>query len=242
MKNEPIRLQKYLSDCGVMSRRAAEKEIVEGKITVNDAIAELGQKIVPGKDTVKWKGRTVKKSRSQSYTYLMLYKPAGYVTTLSDEKGRRCVKDLISDVEARVYPIGRLDRESEGLLLLTNDGALTEKLTHPKHRIPKIYEVSIKGRVTRAKLSVLSGEMTIDGYQIQPVACELLSATEESSLVRMTLYEGRNRQIRKMCEQVELEITKLKRVAIGLLDLEGVRKGRWRYLTYDEVAYLKEDA
>ncbi len=234
-----MRLQKFLSECGVLSRRAAERAILAGEVTVNGQTATIGQTVDAIGDKVMYKGKYVKKARDEKKTYVLLHKPKGYVTTLSDEKGRRCVADLIADTGVRLYPIGRLDRESEGLLLMTNDGDLTNRLTHPRHEIPKIYQVRVSPRVNRPMLQKLGESMEIDGYPIRPVETVLLSQAEETSLLQMTLYEGRNRQIRKMCEQVGLEVLRLKRVAIGDLTLEGVKRGQWRYLNHDEVLYLK---
>ncbi len=239
MKKEMMRLQKFLSECGVLSRRAAERAILAGEITVNGQVATLGQQIDARSDKVMYKGKGIKKSRDEKKTYVLLHKPKGYVTTLSDEKGRKCVAELVKDTEVRLYPIGRLDMDSEGLLLMTNDGDLTNRLTHPRHQIPKIYQVRVTPRVNRPMLRQLGEVMEIDGYQIQPVETVLLSQAEQSSLLQMTLYEGRNRQIRKMCEQVGLEVLRLKRVAIGNITIEGVKKGTWRYLNYEEVKYLK---
>lgn len=236
---EKIRLQKYISDCGVMSRRAAEEAIRRGEITVNGEPAEIGDKITPGKDEVRHKGRKVLMHR-KGHTYVMLNKPAGYVTTTSDEKGRPCVTDLVKGVGQRVYPVGRLDMASEGLLLLTDDGELTEKLTHPSHRIPKIYNVKLEGEITEEQYKELLGPMEIDGYRIEPVYSEVLSRKNGRTLLQMTLYEGRNRQIRKMCEQVGLEVRYLKRIAIGRLTLGHLKKGEWKYLTSEQIAYLKE--
>jgi 23S rRNA pseudouridine2605 synthase len=240
-----MRLQKFLSECGVLSRRAAERAIEAGEVTVNGKTATIGQQIDAINDKVMYRGKGIKKSRDEKKTYVLLHKPKGFVTTLSDEKGRRCVAELVSDAGVRLYPVGRLDRESEGLLLMTNDGDLTNRLTHPRHQIPKIYQVRVSPRVTRPMLRALGEPMVIDDYQIQPVETVLLSQAEESSLLQMTLYEGRNRQIRKMCEQVGLTVLRLKRVAIGDITIEGVKKGSWRYLNYEEVKYLKgecEDA
>jgi len=236
-----VRIQKYLSDCGVMSRRTAEKEILLGKVLVNGKPAEIGQKIDPDRDTVEYKGKTIKKE-TQRYTYIMLNKPIGYVTTMSDEKGRKCVADLVKDVGVRVYPVGRLDLNSEGLLLMTNDGELTELLTHPKHRIKKVYHVKIDSEITPEQLKELSSSMEIDGYTIQPVKTTVLKMEEGKTVLQMELYEGRNRQIRKMCEKVGLEIINLKRVAIGEIKLGNLGKGRWRYLTKSQVEYLKNQA
>lgn len=238
---EEVRIQKYLSDCGVLSRRAAEKAIEEGRVKINGENAVIGQKIDPSKDEVYFDGRHIIKKRSAHYVYIMLNKPAGYVTTMSDDKGRKTVASLVSDAGTRVYPVGRLDMDSEGLLLMTNDGEFTNLMTHPRHNIPKIYKVVVEGFVTKQILSTLSGEMNIDGYDIRPVECMIENVRENSTAIRMILYEGRNRQIRKMCEAVGLTVKKLKREAIGDLELD-VKKGSWRYLRREEVDYLRENA
>lgn len=232
------RLQKYMADCGLMSRRAAEEEIRKGLVTVNGVPAELGTKVTPGVDQVLYKNRKVVMPRGE-HVYIMLNKPAGYVTTANDEKGRPCVTDLVKAVGRRVYPIGRLDMASEGLLLLTDDGALTETLTHPRHSIPKIYNVKVEGEITEEQYKALLSPMEIDGYPIRPVYTEVLKRKDSKTLLQMTLYEGRNRQIRKMCEQVGLQIRFLKRIAIGNLTLGRLRVGEWRYLTKEQVSYLK---
>ena len=232
------RLQKYMADCGLMSRRAAEEEIRKGLVTVNGVPAELGTKVTPGVDQVLYKNRKVVVPRGE-HVYIMLNKPAGYVTTANDEKGRPCVTDLVKAVGRRVYPIGRLDMASEGLLLLTDDVALTEKLTHPRHSIPKIYNVKVEGEITEEQYKALLSPMEIDGYPIRPVYTEVLKRKDGKTLLQMTLYEGRNRQIRKMCEQVGLQIRFLKRIAIGNLTLGRLRVGEWRYLTKEQVSYLK---
>ena len=232
------RLQKYMADCGLMSRRAAEEEIRKGFVTVNGVSAELGTKVTPGVDQVLYKNRKVLMPRGE-HIYIMLNKPAGYVTTASDEQGRPCVTDLVKAVGRRVYPIGRLDMASEGLLLLTDDGALTEKLTHPRHSIPKIYNVKVEGEITEEQYKALLSPMEIDGYPIRPVYTEVLKRKDGKTLLQMTLYEGRNRQIRKMCEQVGLQVRFLKRIAIGNLTLGRLRVGEWRYLTKEQVSYLK---
>lgn len=232
------RLQKYMADCGLMSRRAAEEEIRKGLVTVNGVPAELGTKVTPGVDQVLYKNRKVVMPRGE-HVYIMLNKPAGYVTTANDEKGRPCVTDLVKAVGRRVYPIGRLDMASEGLLLLTDDGALTETLTHPRHSIPKIYNVKVEGEITEEQYKTLLSPMKIDGYPIRPVYTEVLKRKDGKTLLQMTLYEGRNRQIRKMCEQVGLQIRFLKRIAIGNLTLGRLRVGEWRYLTKEQVSYLK---
>jgi len=234
-----VRIQKYLSDCGVMSRRAAEKEILEGNVSINGRPAEIGQKILPGIDRVKYKKKEIKYQKGRERTYIMLYKPRGYVTTMDDELGRKCVKELVRDVGTRVYPIGRLDKTSEGLLLFTDDGDIANKLMHPKHRIPKIYQVRVRGEVSEEQLKTLNESMDIDGYMIEPVKTEIAVTREESTVLQMTLFEGKNRQIRKMCEKVGLEIVFLKRIAVGEIRLSGLRLGKWTYLTKNQINYLE---
>lgn len=236
---EPIRLQKYLSDCGIMSRRSAEEAITAGEVKVNGQTVEVGTKIVAGKDTVTYRGREIRMPRNAKKVYIMLNKPAGYVTTLSDEKGRKCITALISDVPCRVYPCGRLDMDSDGLLILTNDGDLANTLTHPGHSIPKIYHVRVDGEITLAQLEALNLPMDIDGYTIRPVLTELITRKDGRTTLRMTLYEGRNRQIRKMCAAVGLEVLRLRRVAIGTIRLGDLKPGKWKYLTREQIDYLR---
>lgn len=235
--DENPRIQKYLSECGAMSRRAAEKAVAEGRVLVNNIPAVIGQKVSPNA-LVTVDGKLI--TPKEKNVYLVLNKPAGYVTTLSDEKDRRCVAELIADVGTRVYPVGRLDYESEGLLLFTNDGAMANKLMHPGHELPKIYHVRVEGELENKKIAELAKPMTIDGYRIQPVGVELMSREDGRTTLKMTLYEGRNRQIRKMCENCGLEVRKLRRVALGELTLSGIRPGKWRLLTPPEIAYLKK--
>ena len=237
---EEIRLQKYISTIGMMSRRAAEKEITMGSFKVNGVVADLGMKIDPTKDKITYRNKPLEMPKTDRKVYVMLNKPKGYVTTLSDDKSRKCVAELVKDVNTRVYPVGRLDMYSEGLLLFTNDGELANKLTHPKHHIPKIYHVKLKGEITPEQLKRLRSPMVIDDYEIQPVNCEIITRRDNSTVVRMELFEGRNRQIRKMCEMCELEITKLQRVAIGNIKLGDLGLGKWRHLTKSQIEYLKK--
>ena len=161
------------------------------------------------------------------------------MTTLSDEKGRQTVSDIVKDLGVRVYPVGRLDMDSDGALLLTDDGALTQKLTHPRHEIPKHYEVTVRGRVSETQLERLNGSFLLDGYATRPAEVKLLSQSTAGAVLSFTLYEGRNRQIRRMCEEVKLSITRLTRVAIGKITLAGVEIGRYRHLSAEEIKYLK---
>ena len=235
---ETVKLQKYFSDCAVMSRRAAEEEIKNGKVTVNGEVAALGLRIDPESDVVIYKGKRIL-LKSEEKTYVLLNKPRGVITTLSDERGRTTVLSLLSDLGARVYPVGRLDYNSDGLLLLTNDGDLTYKLTHPKHEIPKIYHVTIKGQPSAEALARLRSPLDIDGYVIQPVKTEVISQNDSSTVLKMTLFEGRNRQIRKMCALCNLKIERLTRVSLGNVSLGDLKVGKWRYLTKSEIEYLK---
>lgn len=236
-----VKLQKYFSDCEIMSRRAAEEEIKLGRVTVNGALATLGDRIDPEVDVVVYNGKRILPPNSEK-TYILLNKPRGIVTSLSDEKGRSTVIDLLSGLDTRVYPVGRLDMDSDGLLLLTNDGELTNRLTHPRHEIPKIYHVDIKGSVDAKALEKLSSPLVIDGYKIQPVKVRQIKATSTLTTLEMTLFEGRNRQIRKMCALCDLKITRLTRVALGNITLGSLELGKWRFLTASEVEYLKKES
>ena len=236
---EQIRLQKLFTDCGILSRRAAEEEIKAGKVTVNGTVAELGQKVCPDTDVVLYKGQRITPPEKKDFVYILLNKPCGVVTSAKDEKGRRCVTDIVR-VGTRVYPVGRLDLNSQGLIIMTNDGELTNKLTHPRHEIPKIYEVEVKGEITKEQLTALNESMVLDGYIIMPVKTELVSKSPASSTLKMTLFEGRNRQIRKMCDSQGLKVMKLTRTAIGPIKMDGLPSGKWRYLTDEEINILKK--
>ena len=220
-----------------MSRRAAEEEIKKGNIKVNGARAELGQKIDDERDVVEYRGKII--SADSHHIYIMLNKPAGYVTTMSDEHARKCVAELVSDVPERVYPIGRLDRESEGLLLFTNDGEFANRMMHPRYHKPKIYHVKIRGKVEPEKVTALSRPMKIDDYITKPANVSVVTLKEDYTVLAIELFEGRNRQIRKMCEQVGLFIMTLRRISVGNVKLGDLRPGKWRYLTKSEVVSLK---
>ena len=234
---EKIRLQKFMADAGIMSRRAAEEEIKAGNVSVNGHVAEIGAKIDPRNDTVTYRGKRIK-YETRSYTYIMINKPRGYLSSTSDDRGRKCVTDLIDGVDARIYPVGRLDLISEGILLLTDDGELKNRLTHPSHSIPKVYRVKVEGSVSDEQYEILTSPLVIDGYTIKPVEVSIANEDESGTVMKMTLFEGRNRQIRKMCEQAGLNVKRLSRVSIGNLKLDGLPVGKWRYLYDDEVEYL----
>ena len=234
-----VRLQKFFTDCGILSRRAAEEEIRAGRVTVNGKAAEIGQKIDPVHDRIEYKGRVLTYKPTAQKHYVLLNKPRGYVTTMSDERGRPTVATLVASLGCRVYPVGRLDMDSDGLLLLTDDGELTHRLTHPRHEIPKHYLVTVKGAVTPAQLERLNRPFLLDDYETLPAKVTVAAHENGSTKLTFSLYEGRNRQIRRMCEAVELSITRLTRVAIGKLILGDLPVGRFRHLSDAEVAYLK---
>ena len=234
---EKIRLQKFIADSGLMSRRAAEAEIERGAVSVNGHVAKIGTKIDPASDVVTYKGKRIRYEKKK-YTYIMLNKPRGYLSSTTDDRGRKCVTDLLTDVDARVYPVGRLDLISEGMLLLTDDGELKNRLTHPSHTIPKIYRVKVGGSVTQEQYDILTSPLEIDGYKIKPVDVIVTGEDETGTVLKMTLFEGRNRQIRKMCEAADLTVKRLSRVSIGNLKLDGLPVGKWRYLDDSEVDYL----
>lgn len=220
-----------------MSRRTADEEISAGKVTVNGIAAVLGQKIDPEGDVVLYKGKPV--GGEIRKICIMLNKPRGYVTTMEDERGRRCVADLVSDVGVRVYPIGRLDRDSEGLLLLTNDGELANMLTHPKYHKPKVYTVKVRGSVDEKTIERLRRPFNIDGYITKPAEVRKLCEADGITSLSIKLFEGRNRQIRKMCDKCLLEVTELKRISIGEIRLGELPAGKWRMLDSAQINKLK---
>lgn len=228
------RIQKHIASCGVMSRRAAEKEVEKGSVTVNGQKAEIGMS-VSEKDDIRINGVPVK-PESKKIT-VMLNKPSGYVTTMSDELGRKTVSDLI-DLPCRLYPAGRLDKDSEGLLIMTNDGELANRLTHPKSGKKKIYHVYIRGSAENNALDSLRSMKMLDGERINPVGVELIKRSPTGSMIKFTLTEGKNRQIRRMCESVGIAITQLKRVQIGSLRLGDLKAGQYRRLTKEEIGEL----
>ena len=220
-----------------MSRRAAEAEIEKGNVSVNGHVAAIGAKIDPKNDVVAIKGKRIE-YKKREYTYIMMNKPRGYLCSTTDDRGRKCVTDLLEGVSTRVYPVGRLDLISEGMLLLTDDGELKNRLTHPSHSLPKIYRVKVGGEVSARQHEILTSELEIDGYKIKPVNVVIGESDESGTVLKMTLTEGRNRQIRKMCEIAGLTVKRLSRISIGTLKLNNLPVGKWRYLEDAEVDYL----
>lgn len=231
------KLQKYVSDCGLMSRRAAEKEIADGRFAVNGVTASLGDRIDPAKDRVTYRGKPLRKASGKK-TYLLLNKPAGVVTTLRDERGRKTVADLVSGVGKRLYPVGRLDMDSEGLLIMTDDGDFANRIGHPSASVRKTYLVMIAGKIDNNALDALRAMRRLDGEDIRPVGVTLLERSENASRVRFVLTEGKNRQIRRMCEALGLSVMQLRRVQIGNLTVGGLEPGMYRPISDGELAGL----
>jgi pseudouridine synthase len=238
---QAIRLQKIIADAGIASRRAAERLILDGAVTVNGRIVtELGAKAVPGRDDVRVAGQRV--AQPAPHVYYLLHKPPGYITTLSDERGRAAARDLLTDVKTRIYPVGRLDRDSEGLLLFTNDGELTTRLTHPRFGIEKEYLALVDREPASAELEALRHGVVIDGRRTAPARVERLHPDGAGVWLAVTIHEGRKHQVRLMCEAVGLTVRRLVRTRFGPLTLEGLPPGAYRRLTPRELARLRRDA
>jgi len=241
MKNQEVRLQKLLSDAGVASRRKAEEMIRQGRIKVNGRPASIGMKVVPGRQLVTIDGEKLIQNKKQKI-YLALHKPRGYVTTMKDEHGRKTVVDLVEDVEERVYPVGRLDLNSEGLVIMTNDGDFANMITHPRHEIPKIYRATLGSIATDSQLAALSEGIVIDGKKTKPALIHVVSKEADRMVVRVTIEEGRNRQVRKMFDALGIEVKRLRRTQIGPVRLGMLQPGQYRHLTKSEKDVLMRKA
>ena len=229
------RLQKFIARSGLCSRRKAEELLIQGRVTVDGAVAHLGDS-AEETQSVCVDGKPV--TAVEKKVYLMLHKPRGYVTTLSDEKGRPAAAELVADCGMRVYPVGRLDMDSEGLLLFTNDGDFMQRMTHPAHRVDKVYEVTVTGELQDCAAR-LAQVRELDGERIVPAQVRLLRQTGGQALLQVTIHQGLNRQIRRMCAQVDLTVQRLRRVQEHTLKLGDLPGGKWRYLTEDEIRSLK---
>ena len=237
------RIQKVLADQTDLSRRAAEKLIAEGRVRVNGHPVGLGDKMDPNVDKVSIDGKSVRIVRKRQYVYIMLHKPRGFLTTRSDEHGRRTVMDLVQGVDAHLRPVGRLDKDSEGLLLMTDDGAFINLLTHPSGGVGKLYRVTVHPRATEEQvIQMSSGVVLDDGVRTQPCVIHVVTDEPECTVMEITLYEGRNRQIRRMCAAVGLEVVRLKRSAEGPVKLGMLQPGEWRELKRSEVNALRNAA
>ncbi len=233
------RIQKIISAAGITSRRAAEQMILQGRVTCNGQVVQLGQQADPGRDEILVDGKPL--ARQEQLLYILLHKPRGYVTTLSDERGRKTVAELVSGCGQRVYPVGRLDMDSEGLLILTNDGDFANMLMHPRHEIRKVYDVLVSGYWEGA-LELLRRPVELDGYRIRPPQAELLRSKADQAVLRVTICEGRNRQVRRMCQLAGLQVQRLRRVQEGILHLGDLPEGTWRHLTAEEVRTLQKES
>ena len=227
-----------MADCGVASRRKSEALIESGAVKVNGRRAELGDKINPDADKVYVHNKRVVIKKKGGKRYIMLNKPRGYVTTMNDERGRKCVADLIKDIPERIYPVGRLDKDSEGLLIMTNDGEFANTVTHPRAQINKVYHVTVKPDLSDEQAKLISRGIVIDGRKTAPCEVRIMSRGEERAAAEFVLHEGRNREIRKMCEMVGAEVTRLRRISIGSVKMGKLKRGMWRDLTPDEVKKL----
>ena len=235
-----MRINKYIASCGVASRRKAEELILNKKVKVNGRlIEELSFQVDEYKDTVEVDG--VKISLDEETVYILLNKPEGYITTVKDQFDRPSVIDLLSDVKERVFPVGRLDYETSGLLLLTNDGDLTYKLTHPKHEVDKTYVARVKGKLTPDEIKMFKSGLKIEDYVTAPAKLKVIRYDEKTnvSLLEIKIHEGKNRQVRKMCKAINHPVLRLKRTAMGKIRIGECEIGKYRYLTEDEVKYLK---
>ncbi len=235
---EKIRLQKILSDSGVCSRRKAEELISQGAVKVNGRIAKLGDK-ANDRDVIIVSGERVRYTKKRRKYYIMLNKPRGYVTTMSDELDRRCVTELLTGIDERVYPVGRLDRNSEGLLLFTNDGKFANDIMHPSRHVSKTYRVTVHSKITDEQVVALTEGVMLDGRMTSPAVVNVETDGTDRSVMRITIHEGRNRQVRRMCEAVGLEVVRLRRTSIGPVKLGMLKPGTWRELTAEEVRALR---
>ena len=236
MKNQDMRINKYLSQCGAASRRGAEQLIGQGRVRINGKPAAIGMNVSP-RDKVTLDGKPVALPRNT--LTIMLHKPRGIVTTSNDEHGRRCVADLVADTGVRLYPVGRLDRDSEGLLLLTNDGELANAIMHPRKEVKKLYRVTVKPDITEDQINALMSGIMLDGRKTLPCDVRIMQHGEGRTVIMVTLTEGRNRQIRNMCENVGLEVARLRRTEIAGVRLGMLQPGKWRELSKDELSLLK---
>lgn len=233
-----VRLQKYLADSGIASRRKAEELILEGRVKVNGVVVtELGTKVDDKTDIILFNNKEVR--HDEKLVYIMLHKPEGYVTTVKDQFDRPTVMDLLKGIKERVFPVGRLDYDTSGLLILTNDGDLTFKLTHPKHDIEKTYMAKLFGRPDINSMNQFKWGVMIDGKRTEPAKLEIVENSEKYCNCKIVIREGRNRQVRKMCEAIRHPVATLKRIGTGDLFLGDLDKGKYRYLTEKEVKYLK---
>jgi len=228
-----VRLQKFLADAGIASRRKAEELILQGKVKVNGkTVSELGVKVNTDRDKIEFNGEIIKPVKKK--VYILLNKPEGYISAAKDQFDNPSVLHLI-DIKERIFPVGRLDKDTTGALLLTNDGDFSYRLTHPKHEINKVYIAEVEGRPTDEEMRTFMKGVYIDGKKTHPAKIRILKETKKNSIVEIIIHEGRNRQVRKMCEEIGHKVISLQRYAIGGINIEGLKDGKWRYLTDKEI-------
>ena len=232
-----MRLQKYMAHSGVASRRRSEEIILEGLVKVNGVkVTELGTKVDPHKDSVEVDGILIERERRN--VYIALNKPIGYVSTMDDEKDRKIVTDLLDNVKERVYPVGRLDIDTTGLIILTNDGDATYKITHPSTEIKKTYIAIVEGKPNKKELERFRNGLIIDGQKTAPAEIKISKNFDEDCILEISIHEGKNRQVRKMCEAINHPVKKLKRIKVGEIELGNLEEGRWRHLNDKEIDYI----
>ena len=237
------RIQKALADMGLCSRRQAEQIILEGRVKLNGHPVKLGDKMDMHEDVLSVDGRTIRPPKKKEYKYYMLHKPRGYITTSSDDRGRKTVMELIKDIPERVYPVGRLDKDSEGLLLFTNDGALANALTHPSHQVAKMYRVTVHPAATEEQVVALANGVVLDdGTKTLPAIIRVVAEDEDRTVMEMSIKEGKNRQIRRMCRAVGLDVARLSRKSVGAVKLGMLAPGKYRELKPSEILTLKAAA
>ena len=237
------RIQKALADMGLCSRRQAEQIILEGRVKLNGHPVKLGDKMDMHEDVLSVDGRTIRPPKKKEYKYYMLHKPRGYITTSSDDRGRKTVMELIKDIPERVYPVGRLDKDSEGLLLFTNDGALANALTHPSHQVAKMYRVTVHPAATEEQVVALANGVVLDdGTKTLPAIIRVVAEDEDRTVMEMSIKEGKNRQIRRMCRAVGLDGARLSRKSVGAVKLGMLAPGKYRELKPSEILALKAAA
>lgn len=233
-----VRLQKYLAEAGVASRRKCEELIAQGKIEVNGQIVTVPGTKINGSEIIKVDGREIR--QEQRKVYVLLNKPAGYISTAKDQFSRKTVLDLVSTVKERIYPVGRLDYDTSGLIMLTNDGELANQLTHPKHEMQKVYRVMIEGTMSEEEMATIKTGVTIEDYKTAPANVKIIDTSKKDSIIELSIHEGKNRQIRKMFDALGHTVLRLKRIAIGPLTIEGLEEGKWRYLSKKEIEVMKK--
>lgn len=236
---EGTRVQKIIADCGVCSRRKAEELITQSRVKINGHPALIGQKVNPNKDIITVDGERILYDRKKTFTYIMMNKPRGYLTSVSDDRGRRCVTELLPESEKRLYPVGRLDLNSEGLLLFTDDGSFANQMMHPSHQVSKTYRVTVRPDITDQQAAKLSEGVYLDGRITAPADVRVLTKEQNRVVIEIVIREGRNRQVRRMCEAVGLEVARLKRTAIGPIRLGMLKPGDCREMEKEELVAIR---